>query len=121
LLSDGYSLLLSGIWKYVHLYVLQNTYHTYISPIIKLHFFSRFDSVVDGISNQVATKESIHIYETLLLRVCAVHRLDPQWEYEDYQVTTQIYHGTRPIVEPMVTKFAGKTESFYERVKFDSW
>lgn len=69
-------------------------------------------------------KESIHIVETFLTRVGAVHRLDPSWPpYDEFSVKMQVFHGTRPVVEPLYTSYQAKaTEGlFYERVAFDSW
>ena len=67
-------------------------------------------------------KESINVYETLLVRVCSLHRMDPEWRFEDYEVTMQIYHGTRPITPGQATEFHAKTETdFYDIVKYDKW
>ena len=67
-------------------------------------------------------KESINVYETLLVRVCALHRLDPEWRFEDYEVTMQIYHGTRPVAPGLATGFHARTETdFYDVVKYDEW
>lgn len=71
--------------------------------------------------HQRAPKETIEIKETFLLRVCALHRLPSDWRYDDYKVSVQVYHGTRPIAEPQHTPFQAKTESFYERVVYDCW
>lgn len=70
-----------------------------------------------------APQECIGIYETLLLHVCALHRLEPNWTYDDYTIMMQVYHGTTPIQssESKSTSHTGKSESFYEWVKFDSW
>ncbi len=68
-----------------------------------------------------AFRETIEIKETLLLRICALHRLPVDWSHDDYKISMQIYHGTMPIAEPLQTVFTSKTESFYDRVVFDSW
>ncbi len=47
--------------------------------------------------------------------------LQADWEFDDYALTMQVYHGTRPIAEQVWTDFVAKTDSFYERVKFDKW
>ena len=44
-------------------------------------------------------RETIEVKETLLLRICAVHRLPVDWNYDEYKVSFQVYHGTRPIGE----------------------
>ncbi len=33
----------------------------------------------------------------------------------------QVYHGTRPIAELLSTDFVSKTDSFYDRVRFNKW
>ena len=67
-------------------------------------------------------KETIDIFETLVARVCVLHRLNPNWlSYDDFAVRMQIFHGTCPIAEPPLTPFYSKSESFYENVVFDSW
>ena len=69
-----------------------------------------------------AAKETISVYETFLVRIRGLHRLEPEWAFDDYVVTAQVYHGTTPITnEAVATRWAGKSESFYERVKFDAW
>jgi phosphatidylinositol-4-phosphate 3-kinase len=75
-----------------------------------------------GLSEQSCSKETIDIFETLVARVCILHRLNPDWpNFEDFAVRMQIFHGTRPIAEPPLTPFVSKSESFYENVVFDSW
>ena len=66
-------------------------------------------------------KEAIEVYETLLVRLCALHRLQPDWNFDDYQITMQVYHGTRPLAEAVTSDIKFKSESFYERVVFDTW
>ena len=79
-------------------------------------------SISTSSRNPTSPKESMEVYETLLLRVCALHRLKPNWDFDDFVVTMQIYHGTRPLADTAVaTDFVGKSESFYERAKFDTW
>ena len=43
------------------------------------------------------------------------------WNYDEYKISLQIYHGTRPIADPLQTTFQSKNEGFYERIVFDSW
>ena len=72
-------------------------------------------------SNQ-SSKETINIFETFLVKVNAVHRLDVNWPaYKDFKVRMQIFHGTRPVTEPLMTPLIAKTESFFERLVFDSY
>ena len=37
------------------------------------------------------------VQETLLVRVCCVHRLEAAWRHTDYRVDLRVYHGTRLI------------------------
>ena len=66
-------------------------------------------------------RETIEVEETLLIRMCAVHRLPPEWNYDEYKISLQVYHGSRPIAEPLHTIFQTQTKSFYDRIVFDSW
>ena len=87
-----------------------------------LHFGSDLDGSAPA---RHTVKESINVYETLLVRVCALHRLDPEWRFEDYEVTLQIYHGTRPVAPGLATGFHARTAAaetdFYDVVKYDQW
>lgn len=38
---------------------------------------------------------STSVQETLLVRVCCVHRLPPDFSHTDYRVDLRVYHGTR--------------------------
>ena len=67
-----------------------------------LHFGSDLDGSAPA---RHTVKESINVYDTLLVRVCALHRLDPEWRFEDYEVTMHIYHGTRPVAPGLATGF----------------
>ena len=35
------------------------------------------------------------VAETLLVRVCCVHRLAADWQHTDYRVDLRVYHGTK--------------------------
>ena len=69
----------------------------------------------------VAPKELKEVKETLLTRICAIHRIPVDWQYDEFSVSLQVYHGTRPIADPLQTVFQSKRESFYEYILFDSW
>ena len=70
----------------------------------------------------LAVQETNMVYETFLVRICCLHRLVPNWTFDEYSVQAKLYHGTRPITsQSIATKFVAKTESLYERVKFDAW
>ena len=70
-------------------------------------------------------QETINIDEPFLLRICALHRVPPEWDHDEYKVSLQIYHGTRPIVEPLQTEHRSllKEESGMgnDRVVFDQY
>ena len=75
-----------------------------------------------GLMEPAAPRETIEIFETLVARVCGLHRININWpNYDDFTVRMQIFHGTRPIAEPLLTPFYSKGESFYESIVFDSW
>ena len=54
-----------------------------------------------------------------------MHRVPPEWDHDEYKVSLQIYHGTRPIVEPLQTEHRSllKEESGMgnDRVVFDQY
>ena len=66
-------------------------------------------------------KETIHVQESLCLRICALHRLPADWKHDEYCVSYQIYHGTKPIAEPIQTVYQPSSKSFFDRVLFDAW
>lgn len=74
-----------------------------------------------SVEESSSPRETIEVKETMLLRITALHRLPMHWNYDDYKISMQIYHGTRPIAEPCQTVFQAKSESFYERIVFDFW
>ena len=69
------------------------------------------------------SREISGIKETFLVRVCALHRPDSSWSptYNQFCIQLQIFHGTRPITAALTTPYCTKTESFYDRFKFDTW
>ena len=66
-------------------------------------------------------KENIHVQGSLSLRICALHRLPAEWKHDEYCVSYQIYHGTKPIAEPIQTVYQPASKSFFDRVLFDAW
>ena len=112
----------------VHAIAIQSTLNDLKETVQKLvemytkTFRVNFSFEKPGFSEQSGSKETIDIFETLVARVCILHRLNPDWPpFEDFAVRMQIFHGTRPIAEPPLTPFFSKSESFYENVVFDSW
>ena len=57
------------------------------------------------------SRETIKVDESLLIRICALHRLPLEWKYDEFKISLQIYHGTRPIMEPLQTNYTAVTES----------
>ena len=80
-----------------------------------------FTYIFSSFSSMTKPRETIEVEETLLIRMCAVHRLPPEWDFDEYKIILQVYHGSRPIAEPLHTIFQTKTKSFYDRIVFDSW
>ena len=60
-----------------------------------------------------------------MLKICALHRVPPEWDHDEYRVSLQIYHGTRPIVEPLETDHKSLSNEEYgmgkDRVVFDQY
>lgn len=59
--------------------------------------------------------------DSVLIRICAIHRPSPDWKHDDFIVAAQVYHGTRPIGMPVLSQPSGVTQSLYPRVLFNSW
>ena len=100
---------------------IKETVHKLVEMYTKT-FRVNFSYEKTNLPESVAPKETIEIFETLVARVCVLHRLNPNWpNYDDFAVRMHIFHGTRPIAEPPMTPYFSKCESFYESVVFDSW
>ena len=100
---------------------LQENVQKLIEIYIKT-FRVNFSLYKESVFVDSSAKETIEINETLVARVCVLHRLNPNWpSYDDFAVRMQIFYGTCPIAEPPLTEFYAKSESFYESVVFDSW
>ncbi|KAL1487744.1 hypothetical protein ABEB36_015580 [Hypothenemus hampei] len=63
------------------------------------------------------------VLDSIVIRVCAIYRPNPKWEYESYFIAGHIYHGTRKISKPIFTQAYGKTERdmWPSRIVFDNW
>ena len=64
------------------------------------------------------------INETLLVKICCIHRLDPAWRYQDYRVDTRVYHGTKMIVEVLSTAHKSSKkdhQDLHNSVIVDHW
>ncbi|CAH0389985.1 unnamed protein product [Bemisia tabaci] len=66
-------------------------------------------------------KPSSQVLDSVLVHVGALHRLNPAWNYDEYLLAGQIYHGTRPITNPVLSKPVAPSESLYKRLVFDFW
>ncbi|XP_055378493.1 phosphatidylinositol 4-phosphate 3-kinase C2 domain-containing subunit alpha [Condylostylus longicornis] len=62
------------------------------------------------------------VLKPIIVNVCCLHRPPPNWKYEDYVLGAQIYHGTKFIGDPVVTKCSNETTGgLFPRLTFDSW
>jgi phosphatidylinositol-4-phosphate 3-kinase len=64
------------------------------------------------------------VRETLLVRVCCVHRLPAGWSHTDYRVDLRVYHGTRLVGETLATAArpgARDPNSLHAVVWLDHW
>eukprot|EP00092_Neocalanus_flemingeri_P001614 GFUD01001721.1.p1 GENE.GFUD01001721.1~~GFUD01001721.1.p1 ORF type:complete len:1837 (+),score=416.06 GFUD01001721.1:479-5989(+) len=64
------------------------------------------------------------VNETLLVRICCVHRLDPNWTYNDYRIDLRVYHGTKLIAETLSTAHKlpkQDHQDLYKVVTVDHW
>ncbi|XP_058806071.1 phosphatidylinositol 4-phosphate 3-kinase C2 domain-containing subunit beta isoform X2 [Phymastichus coffea] len=65
---------------------------------------------------------SSQVIDTVLVRVGALHRLPSSWKHDDYIVAAQIFHGTRPVGNPVLSEPMTVGQSnFYPRILFNSW
>lgn len=67
------------------------------------------------------TLVSSEVLDTVLVRVGALHRLPGSWKHDDYIVAAQIFHGTRPVGNPVVSEPMAVSSNFYPRILFNSW
>lgn len=67
------------------------------------------------------TLVSSEVLDTVLVRVGAIHRLPPSWKHDDYIVAAQIFHGTRPVGNPVLSEPMTLNTNFYSRILFNTW
>uniref|UniRef100_A0A1Y1L4Z2 Uncharacterized protein n=1 Tax=Photinus pyralis TaxID=7054 RepID=A0A1Y1L4Z2_PHOPY len=79
--------------------------------------FKLSNSSTDHISNVNSTE----VLESILVRVCAVHRPLPDWKHDDFIIAAQVYHGTRPLGQPVLSQPCQVTHSLYSRILFNCW
>ncbi|XP_011867449.1 PREDICTED: phosphatidylinositol 4-phosphate 3-kinase C2 domain-containing subunit beta isoform X4 [Vollenhovia emeryi] len=61
------------------------------------------------------------VIDTILVRVGALHRLPATWKHDDYIVAAQIFHGTRPVGNPVLSEPMTVSTNFHPRILFNSW
>ncbi|XP_076625671.1 phosphatidylinositol-4-phosphate 3-kinase catalytic subunit Pi3K68D isoform X4 [Colletes latitarsis] len=64
---------------------------------------------------------SSDVLDTVLVRVGALHRLPGSWKHDDYIIAAQIFHGTRPVGNPVLSEPMAVNSNFYPRILFNSW
>nr|XP_050846088.1 phosphatidylinositol 4-phosphate 3-kinase C2 domain-containing subunit beta isoform X2 [Vespula vulgaris] len=64
---------------------------------------------------------SSEVIDTVLVRVGSLHRLPGNWKHDDYIIAAQIFHGTRPVGNPVLSEPTTVSLSFYPRILFNSW
>ncbi|XP_051160561.1 phosphatidylinositol 4-phosphate 3-kinase C2 domain-containing subunit beta isoform X2 [Leptopilina boulardi] len=67
------------------------------------------------------TLVSSEVLDTVLVRVGAMHRIPGTWNHDDYIVAAQIFHGTRPVGNPVLSEPMTVSTNFYPRILFNSW
>ena len=66
-------------------------------------------------------KYSCEVLDPVLIYIEGVHRLATTWNYSEYLVAAQIFHGTRPFGNPVLSRIAQPCVSFQKRLVFDCW
>lgn len=69
----------------------------------------------------LASKFVSEMSDSVLVRVCGLHRPSPEWKHESFLVAAQIYHGTRPVGQPVLSQPCEITEYWYPRISFNHW
>lgn len=67
------------------------------------------------------SKLSSKIPDNIVIYISCLHRLFSSWSHDEYLIAAQIYHGTRPIGNTVLSKAVIAEHSIYKRVVFDSW
>ncbi|XP_065575109.1 phosphatidylinositol 4-phosphate 3-kinase C2 domain-containing subunit alpha-like [Artemia franciscana] len=63
----------------------------------------------------------LEVFDTVLARAVAIHRLDQRWSYDNYVIKVQLFHGTSPVSHPVTSKQAQTEKVFFGRLSFDEW
>ncbi|KAL1110477.1 hypothetical protein AAG570_008005 [Ranatra chinensis] len=61
------------------------------------------------------------VLDTVLVHVGCLHRLPQKWNHDNYLVAAQIYYGTRPIGQTVLSEPVTISTKLYHRIVFDSW
>ncbi|XP_074032269.1 phosphatidylinositol-4-phosphate 3-kinase catalytic subunit Pi3K68D [Leptinotarsa decemlineata] len=64
------------------------------------------------------------IMDSVVTRICAIHRPSFEREFEEYYITSQIYHGTKKIGRMLCSQASKKVERdkyWPSRIVFDNW
>ncbi|RZF38830.1 hypothetical protein LSTR_LSTR000533 [Laodelphax striatellus] len=81
----------------------------------------------DSLSTVTGTKLSSEVLDSILVHVGCLHRLDANWTQQEFLVAGQLYHGTRPVGHPVLSKIAAPAPVRYnrrsadDRLPFDCW
>lgn len=59
--------------------------------------------------------------DTILIHICALHRVPNSWKHNDYLIAAQIYHGTRPVGHPILSQPTIISNGFFPRILFNTW
>lgn len=75
---------------------------------------------ITGRTKEIST---LSMSRPVLVHINFLHRIPPNWKYDDYILGAQIYHGARYLGHPVVTQCNNNEEisGIYPRLKFDSW
>lgn len=82
----------------------------------KVDFQLNFNS-----SQLSGSKFSSKVPDNVVIYVSCLHRLFSSWSHDEYLIAAQIYHGTRPIGNTVLSKAVIAEHSIYKRVVFESW
>lgn len=64
------------------------------------------------------------VTDSLVIRVCAIHRPFFECEHEEYYIAAHIYHGTKKIGKSLLTQSSKKIERdklWPARIIYDNW
>lgn len=56
-----------------------------------------------------------------MIHLMAIHRPSQTWKFDEYLMGIQIFHGTRFIGEPIITKCSNSLNGFFPRLTFNLW